>query len=120
MRHLKVDFERRDRSVVVRLAGDLDMAEAKALEEDLRRVEGEEDPHLIVIDLSGLTFIDSFGIRALLDAEQRAREAGRRLRLVPARDAIQEIFRVTLLSARFEWIDSAEERPDAYGSRAES
>jgi len=108
VKNLSVSIERRNQSVFVRLAGDLDMVEAQTLEAELRRIE-EERPHLLVIDLSELSFLDSFGIRTLIDAERRARAAGRELALVRARDSIQEIFRVTLLDRRFDWLEPSGE-----------
>jgi anti-sigma B factor antagonist len=115
--NLNLELERRDQLFYVRLSGDLDMAEAQSLEAELRRIEEDEGPPLLVLDLSELDFIDSFGIRSLIETQRRAQADGRRLALVPARDTIQEIFRVTLLDRRFEWIEAPgkEEPPAAAG-----
>ena len=98
--------DRQNSAVTLALLGELDMAEVDAFEDELRRIE-QSRPPLIAIDLSALELIDSYGLSTLLDAEARAREAGRRLVLVPPPDQLMRVFRLTLLDRRFEWIDPA-------------
>jgi anti-sigma B factor antagonist len=55
---------------VIRVAGELELGQADALLAPLRHaVEADDGP--VVLDLSGVTFIDSTGLRALLDAHAR-------------------------------------------------
>ena len=91
----------------VELAGELDLATAPKLEDELRRVE-ERAPGLIVIDLQGLEFMDSSGLRALLAADARAREGGRRLVLVRGDERVQRVLRITRLDERLEIVADAE------------
>jgi anti-anti-sigma factor len=60
------------------LRGELDIA---SLDDARRQVEAVEAgaPPLLVIDLSGLSFVDSSGVRLALPADDRARAAGRLL-----------------------------------------
>jgi anti-anti-sigma factor len=60
------------------LSGELDIA---TLDDAQRQIEAAEvdAPALLVIDLSGLTFVDSSGVRLALLAHDRARAAGRRI-----------------------------------------
>jgi anti-anti-sigma factor len=64
-------------TVEVALTGELDLA---TLGEAEQRVEAAEagGPALLVLDLSGLAFVDSSGVRLALLANDRARAAGRR------------------------------------------
>ena len=66
--------------VVVRLAGELDIAGADAI----RRVLTAEaqTATFVAVDLAGLSFIDLSGVRALHDAQQAATEHGSTLVLV--------------------------------------
>jgi anti-anti-sigma factor len=48
-----------------RLEGELDMATAEDLSEILRAAPAKDDP--IVLDFSGVSFMDSSGLRALLE-----------------------------------------------------
>jgi anti-anti-sigma factor len=49
----------------------------------------------VVIDLGGLTFIDSSGLRVLLLADARARERGYELVLLPGQETVQRVFEMT-------------------------
>ncbi len=64
-------------------------------------------PPVIVLDLSKLTFLDSTGLRCLVTADRRAREAGRRVVIVRGPDAVQRVFEITRLDERLEIVDDA-------------
>src|SRR4051812_11528166 len=91
-------------AVHVTLGGELDISTAPRLEDDLRRVEAD-GPALLVIDLSGLDFMDSTGLRLLIAADSRAREAGRRLGLVQGNDMVRRVLRLTRLDERLEIVE---------------
>jgi anti-anti-sigma factor len=88
------------------LTGELDIATAPKLEEEVRRLE-TEGRKLIVIDLRGLEFMDSSGLRALLAADTRSRERGARLVIVRGDERIQRVLRITRLDERLEIVDDA-------------
>ena len=96
-----VTIEERGAAVHVELRGELDISNATRLEDDLRRVEADNPP-LIVLDLSRLAFMDSTGLRLLIGADSRAREAGRRLVLIRGNEMVQRVLRVTRLDERLE------------------
>jgi anti-sigma B factor antagonist len=58
---------------LLKLYGELDLASADTLDAELQRIEAL-DPRWILVDLSGLEFIDSTGIRALVRAYHRQPE----------------------------------------------
>ena len=60
-----------------------------------------------MLDLSKLTFLDSTGLRCLVTADERAREAGRRVVIVRGPDAVQRVFTITRLEERLEMVDDA-------------
>jgi anti-anti-sigma factor len=78
---------------VLRLSGELDLSSYELLNAELRRVEAT-DVSRIVIDLSGLTFLDSVGIRLLVEADARSRADGSRLQLIPGGDQVQRILQL--------------------------
>jgi anti-sigma B factor antagonist len=86
------------------LKGELDISTASRLEEDLRRVEADQ-PSITLIDLSALDFMDSTGLRLLIAADSRAREAGRRLVLVQGNEMVQRVLRLTGLDERLEIVE---------------
>lgn len=89
---LTIAIEQAD-PVVVRLAGELDPATAPQLDEALRTV-GLDGPPLVHVDMAGVSFMDSSGIRSLLvGAELLGRRDGR-LRVVNADRQIVRILEV--------------------------
>ena len=78
----------------IELHGELDLAGGDALE---REVDGGEEgqPGHLVIDLRGLTFIDSSGIASLIHAVQSARDAGTDIALIQGPGPIKEMFEMT-------------------------
>jgi anti-sigma B factor antagonist len=107
MTTLDVTTSTRPDGVHVQLTGELDLATAPKLEDELTRVE-QGDPPVIVLNLQALSFMDSSGLRAVLAADARAREAGRRLVLVRGDERVQRVLRITRLDERLEIVDSAD------------
>jgi anti-sigma B factor antagonist len=103
---LDVTTEDRDGLVHVVLVGELDLSTVAKVQEELRRVE-ESEPPTVVIDLSRLTFLDSTGLRCIVTADERAREAGRRIVVVRGPDPVQRVFSITRLEERLEMVDDA-------------
>jgi anti-sigma B factor antagonist len=104
---LDVQTETQGDAVSIVLSGELDISTAPRVEEELQRVE-ETGPAVIVLDLRELEFMDSTGLRVIVSADGRAREADRSLRLVRGPEAVQRIFRVTRLDERLEIGDDPE------------
>lgn len=112
MSPLTATTERTSEGVRVRLQGELDIATAPEADDELRRAEAE-GPDLLAVDLSGLSFMDSTGLRLVVAADQRAREAGRRLQLVRGPEAVQRVFELTGIDGRLEWADGGGAPPAA-------
>jgi anti-anti-sigma factor len=72
--------------------GDLDLQGAPELEEALSLALAS-DAKAIVIDLRGLEFVDSTGLRAL--AQPSKAEGGERISYVPGNDHVQSVFRIS-------------------------
>jgi anti-sigma B factor antagonist len=96
---LAIRSERNGHAHVLHLIGELDMSTAKAFEDELKRVEAT-DATEIVVDLSGLKFIGSDGLKAFIHASARSRLGDNRLRLVRGPDAVQKTFETSGLVSR--------------------
>jgi anti-sigma B factor antagonist len=88
------------RKAVVALAGDLDLAGAATLERELAGLEDST----VVVDLRGLGFMDSSGLRALAVAALRAQGAGRRFALIPGAAQVMRVFDVTRMRERLDFV----------------
>src|SRR5438874_2586615 len=94
-------------TVTVAFSGELDISRAEEVERELERIESE-GPELLVIDLRGLEFLDSTGLRLILGADSRGRREGRRVAIVPGPESVHRVFRITLLDNRLEFVESPE------------
>jgi anti-sigma B factor antagonist len=92
--HLVLESEPQDGAWVISLYGELDLASAPMLEQGLLDAEAAGAARL-VLDLSGLEFIDSTGLHVLVRAHERARETGQQLSLVRGPRAVQRLFELT-------------------------
>jgi anti-anti-sigma factor len=77
-------------SVVIRPRGELDLASSDRLAAALQSE--ETSTAVVVLDLSGLSFIDASGLRVLIDAKQAL---GDRLTLLPGPPSVQRLFALT-------------------------
>jgi anti-sigma B factor antagonist len=108
-----LDFETtRDGTVaVIAATGELDLSGAAALEAEIESLTADPDIGTVVLDLSGLEFMDSSGLRTIVLADMRAREAGRRFALVRGPETVHRVFEITRMSDRLDFVDSLEELP---------
>ena len=88
-------------AAVMRLSGEFDMAGCEDFETAVRTL-GQDGLRQVVIDLADLTFIDSSGIRALLDSKRRAEEQGMALVVrVPEAGQVRQVLELTGLESHF-------------------
>lgn len=93
---------------VIALAGELDVSASGLLDQEIDRVAADHEPAALVLDLSGLEFMDSTGLRLVVLADARSREQGRRLALVRGSEDVQRVFEITGMDQRLEFVASAE------------
>jgi anti-anti-sigma factor len=74
--------------------GELDLATVEALERKLVRAEAS-DAEAIVLDLAGLSFMDSTGVRLLLQASARSRADSDRLTLLRGPAPVQRVLQIS-------------------------
>ncbi len=86
------------------LYGEFDIASADDAGRALQDLLGR-GPAAVVIDLSGLDFMDSTGVKFLVDGRDTARARGVKLSLVDGADAVQRILTVSGVAALFEEVD---------------
>jgi anti-sigma B factor antagonist len=97
---LQVSMARRDDACVVAVSGEVDIYTSPQLKAALTGPETEGCAR-VVVDLSGVGFIDSSGLGVLVGALRRAREAGFELMLVSSQPTFKRILRITGLDAVF-------------------
>jgi anti-sigma B factor antagonist len=83
--------------VVVRPEGRLNMVAAPALRKELNGLVGDGNARLVV-DLSGIEFIDSSGLGALISGLKAARQAGGDLRIAAPTQQVRTVLEITNLN----------------------
>jgi anti-sigma B factor antagonist len=102
---LTLEIRQEGEAAVIALGGELDLAGAATLEQELALV----DAPTLVVDLRGLEFMDSSGLRAIVVSAQRAQDAGRRFALIPGAAQVMRVFDITRMRERFEFVADARE-----------
>jgi anti-anti-sigma factor len=106
--HLSVDARREQDRVVLRLAGELDLASSPTLERALEAPEIAETP-LLVLDLDGLRFVDSTGLRIILLAHESARGRGQEFAITPGSAQVQRLLSITSVAEHMRVIASPDD-----------
>ncbi|MBG0831988.1 STAS domain-containing protein [Planomonospora sp. ID67723] len=91
-----------DDAIIVRAAGELDLATAPLLRAELERVWALPELPVLIMDLSELRFCDSTGLSALIAALKRSRARGTRLMLAGLTGAPARVLTITGLAKALE------------------
>jgi anti-anti-sigma factor len=103
---LTLDTQQEGETAVIALTGELDLGGAAAFERAVALL--AEDS--IVVDLRGLEFMDSSGLRAIVTAAQRVQGSGRRFALIPGAAQVMRVFDITRMRERLEFVDEVSGR----------
>jgi anti-anti-sigma factor len=94
-----VHVKRDDARVLVRPEGELDLNGTGRLLAAVRAAAESEEIEVVAVDLSGLRFVDSAGLQAVLDARQAVESAGLTFRLVAVSSAFRRVTELAGLEA---------------------
>jgi anti-sigma B factor antagonist len=100
----RIDVEPARDSVRVAPVGELDIATVDKLRAEIARLR-ESGFADVVLDLRGVRFLDSTGLRLILELDAAARESGQQLRLIRGSAVVQRIFEVTQVSERLHFVE---------------
>ena len=91
-------------ATILRLHGELDMGSSPELTEVVHELQHGAAKR-IVIDLRGLSFLDSMGLSALLEAHSAGQDGHREVSFIRGERPVQRVFAVTKMDKRVEWVD---------------
>ncbi|HEV2952613.1 MAG TPA: anti-sigma factor antagonist [Candidatus Dormibacteraeota bacterium] len=103
-----ISEETRDGVSIVRAAGEIDIATAPALRGELEASIGRR-PDVVVVDLLGVTFMDSTALGVLVGALKGCREAGCSMRIVVSDARVLKVFEITGLTDLFSIFSTLDE-----------
>jgi anti-sigma B factor antagonist len=95
--------------VVIAPTGELDLSGAAILQAELDRLADDGDVSGVVLDLRGLAFMDSSGLRLVVLADMQARDVGRRFAIVRGDETVHRVFEITRMSDRLDFVESPEQ-----------
>lgn len=105
---LQIEVRHDGGRVVLALVGELDMASAdrlqQAVDDDALRAEAS-----VVLDLQGLQFIDSTGLRVILRALERCRARGQEFAITRGSPQVQRLLSITGVATHLPTISSTDE-----------
>ena len=97
---LEISSRRQNGVCIVTLAGEVDLYTAPALRTRLLEA-AESDCGAIIVDMSGVDFIDSSGLGVLVSVLKRVREQDSTMTIVSDREIVLKVFRITGLDRVF-------------------
>ena len=100
----RVDVEPERDSVRVAPVGELDIATVEKLRTEVDRLR-EAGFAKLVLDLRGVRFLDSTGLRLVLELDAAAKDSSQELMLIRGSDVVQRIFEVTQVAERLHFVD---------------
>lgn len=98
---LTVEVQPDDSDVIIVVAGELDPHTAPRFEDALREALGAE-PGRVVLELSGVTFMDSSGLRVVLAAHEDLAARGIQVVLRSPSDPVRRLLEITDLLTRLD------------------
>ena len=96
-----------DKIVVIELAGEIEMNCAMQLREAISDAMG--DGSTVVLNMAAVDFMDSSGLATLVEALQRSRKEGKRLKLSGMNKRVKSIFEISRLESIFDIYETEEE-----------
>ncbi len=98
-----------DAGFLMSLKGDVDMNSSPDVRGSLVAAFKERGAKALLIDLSGVRYMDSSGIATLVEAMQNCMTQGMRLRLVELSPSVRDVFELARLASVFEIFPSVNE-----------
>ncbi len=101
---LTIRASREDGALLLALYGELDLATAPLLRRKLAMVSSMRPAH-VVVDLSGLQFLDSTGLHTLVSVHREWSAESRTFALIRGPRAVQRVFELTEIDKLFDFED---------------
>ncbi len=110
MERIRLETETREVSgtKILDVEGEIDVYTAPQFKEAVNKVIADGQKHLI-INMAGITYMDSSGFGTLLSATKKLRPQGGTVNLVQCNRAIDRILKITRLNTVFATYDSVDE-----------
>lgn len=105
---MKIEILKDPKATVVQLSGRLNAANVTILEDELQK-QLKEGALRLIIDLEGLEYVSSAGLRVFLLIGKQITEAGSYMALARLNSGIEQVFKISGFLSLFNVFDSIEE-----------
>lgn len=106
--HMTLKSETREGGTIVLMpTGDVDLAASPILRQEIKKLQTGR-PLRLIIDLSGVPYMDSSGVATLVEAMQIARRNNTKLLLCRLQDKVKSIFEIARLDTVFTIVDTVD------------
>ena len=105
---LEIFIESSGDSKIVRPVGDIDLSGAPALRQQISQAQ-QGNPSKLIVDLSGVPYMDSSGLATLVEAMQIARRNDAILIICSLQDKVRSIFEIARLDMVFKIAQNRDE-----------
>lgn len=105
---VEIATENIEAGVRMLLRGDVDMNTSPDVRSSLGEVFRQKGSRALLIDLSGVRYMDSSGIATLVEAMQNCMKQGMRLRLVSLSPSVRDVFEMARLASVFDIVQDAD------------
>jgi anti-sigma B factor antagonist len=95
-------------TVTVSVTGDIDMSSSNKMRDALNPL-FQNDNKVIVVDLSGVSYIDSSGIATLVEGLQWSHSSKNKFRLAALSPGVKDVFEIARLLTVFEVFETKEQ-----------
>ncbi|TVP85707.1 MAG: anti-sigma factor antagonist [Alkalicoccus sp.] len=92
--NLDIQVEEQEKESIARVTGEVDVYTAAKLKDTLIPL-AEKENHRLVIDLSGVEYIDSTGLGIFIGALKAAEKSGSTLKLTGLNERVHRLFEIT-------------------------
>jgi anti-anti-sigma factor len=101
---LTVEVERDGEALMISPLGELDISTTQTLDVQLRKAVASNASE-VILDLGGLSFLDSTGLRLLVFATSHSRGNGDRLRMLHGSAAVERVIKLSGLDHSLPFFD---------------
>ena len=102
---MNISSRRVDNATIVDVSGNIDMSNSPEVRKVLLRELRVKDVSRVLLNLSGVAYIDSSGVASLVEGLKASRETGSRFILFGLNEAAREVLKISRLLKLFEVYD---------------
>jgi anti-sigma B factor antagonist len=103
---MQISIRRVDKATIIEVSGDIDLSSSPEVRKVLLREVGDHRKMRVVLNLSGVGYMDSSGVASLVESLKASRDIGSRFILVGLSGPAREVLQLSRLMKVFEIYDT--------------